>query len=272
MVSSHAATVSAASEASRPSDRAPRLTKPRDRGDAWRVTGVGIRHAPRPSRDRSSRTGCACSSAPCPSSRARTLRCSTSTERPQVATWPGTDLRARRVDRLHALAGRRGRPGQRFRAPDDAARDLDPPDRRGRRPPRTRSARTRCRASRRYWRQSPPASRRPGRRRSPAGRRAARVGPFVDVDAHAGLGFAGPEIAFELAERHEVEPVEPHVAEMPLADMPCEHALAMVAGRRLRELARARDVAAADVEPVASEMPLGDSIHDPPPRETTPEV
>src|SRR5690242_17061778 len=43
--------------------------------------------------------------------------------------------------------------------------------------------------------------------------------------------------------------------------MPGEHALAVIPGWPLRELTRARDVAAADVEPVAREPPLRHCVH-----------
>jgi hypothetical protein len=48
---------------------------------------------------------------------------------------------------------------------------------------------------------------------------------------------------------------------MALPDMPREHPLAGVVRRGLGKLARAGDVAAADVEPIAGETPLRDRCH-----------
>src|SRR5262249_14396157 len=89
----------------------------------------------------------------------------------------------------------------------------------------------------------------------------ALVGLLVDVEAHRDLALAEPEIAFELPERDEVQPVELDVAELSRPHMPGEHALAMIAGRRLRKFAGAGNVTAADVEPVAGEPPLRNRVH-----------
>src|SRR5207245_2402661 len=67
------------------------------------------------------------------------------------------------------------------------------------------------------------------------------VGPLVEEEAHSGLGLAGPEIAFELAERHQAQAVERDVAVMALPDIPGEHARAGIVSRRLGELAGARN-------------------------------
>src|SRR5439155_1735203 len=80
---------------------------------------------------------------------------------------------------------------------------------------------------------------------------------LVDVDPHRRLRLARPEVALEGAERDHVQVVEPDVAELPVTDVPGEDALAVALARRLREGARARDRAFADVEPVALEVPLG---------------
>jgi hypothetical protein len=45
---------------------------------------------------------------------------------------------------------------------------------------------------------------------------------------------------------------------VPLADVPSKHALTVVIGRGLGELARAGDVAPADIEPITHHMPLRD--------------
>jgi hypothetical protein len=52
---------------------------------------------------------------------------------------------------------------------------------------------------------------------------------------------------------------------MSLTNVPGEYALASIVGRRLSELARARDIAAAYVEPVTNEAPHGGGVHVCPP-------
>ena len=86
------------------------------------------------------------------------------------------------------------------------------------------------------------------------------VGAVVEVDPERRLR-ARPDVALELADRQDVEVVERHVAEAALADVVGEDADAMVVRRRLGELARAGDVAAADVEPIALGVPLRDVGH-----------
>ena len=63
------------------------------------------------------------------------------------------------------------------------------------------------------------------------------------------------------AYHQQIEAVEPDLTVVTLVDVPGEHALAGVFGRGLRELARAGDVAAADVEPVANKTPSRDGTH-----------
>jgi hypothetical protein len=89
----------------------------------------------------------------------------------------------------------------------------------------------------------------------------ARIGALVDVEAHAHLGLAGPDVALEGADGQEVEAIELDIAVMAGADMPGEHADAGIIRRRLRELAGAGNVAAADIEPVADKTPRGDAGH-----------
>src|SRR5439155_20165017 len=173
----------------------------------------------------------------------------------------GPALRARRIDRLDPLARRRRRPGQGFRAADDPARDLRPPVRQvagdlDRDRDELEAAHLRekcCKAGR-------PAAGLAAEDRLQR-RALLLVGPLVDEEAHPGLGLAGPDIAFELAERHQAEAIERDVAVMAPPDMPGEHAGAGIVGRRLGELAGARNAAAADVEPVAGQTPLRDRTH-----------
>src|SRR5262249_45365670 len=91
----------------------------------------------------------------------------------------------------------------------------------------------------------------------------ALVGLRVDIHAHDRSDLAAPQIALELAERDHVQAIELDVSELAGAHVPGEHALAVIAGRRLRELAGAGDVATANVEPIAGEPPLGNSVHAP---------
>jgi hypothetical protein len=51
------------------------------------------------------------------------------------------------------------------------------------------------------------------------------VGALVQEERHVDLG-TGPDVALEHAERHQVQSVEPHVAEVSVADVPGEDALA----------------------------------------------
>src|SRR5512143_871736 len=90
------------------------------------------------------------------------------------------------------------------------------------------------------------------------------VGARVDEDGHRRPG-AGPEIAFKVTERDDVESVERNLAVGALAHVPGENAVAVAERRRLGELARTGNVALADVEPVAVELPLRDVRHRAPP-------
>jgi len=76
------------------------------------------------------------------------------------------------------------------------------------------------------------------------------VGPLVNEQPQPRFG-ARPNIAFEAANRQEIEPVQPNVAEMAFPDMRDEHAQACIVGGRLSKLTGAGDVATADVEPIA---------------------
>src|SRR4029079_8752471 len=66
------------------------------------------------------------------------------------------------------------------------------------------------------------------------------VSALVDEQRHRDLS-ACPGVALELAARDQVQPVQADVAVVALAHVIGEHALAVVTGRRLRELARTRD-------------------------------
>jgi hypothetical protein len=72
---------------------------------------------------------------------------------------------------------------------------------------------------------------------------------------------ASPEISFKTTECQQIKAVEPNVAKMALSNMPDEHALAAIVGRRLGEFAGTGDVAAADVEPVTGKPPFWNSVH-----------
>jgi hypothetical protein len=65
----------------------------------------------------------------------------------------------------------------------------------------------------------------------------------------------------ESTQRQKVEASEWYIAELALADVPNHHAIALVAGGSLGKLTGTGDVAFADIEPVAGEMPLGNIIH-----------
>jgi hypothetical protein len=87
------------------------------------------------------------------------------------------------------------------------------------------------------------------------------VGSFIDKEAHRDGRFSSPYIAFKGSEGEQIQAVELDLAKMALPDMPREHPLAGVVRRSLGKLARAGDVAAADVEPIAGKTPLRDRCH-----------
>src|SRR5687768_6588471 len=61
------------------------------------------------------------------------------------------------------------------------------------------------------------------------------VRAFVDEHRHRRLRLPFPDVSFEGAERHYVEPVQAHVAIIPLADVPRQNAFAVVIGGGLGE-------------------------------------
>src|SRR5579884_162547 len=166
----------------------------------------------------------------------------------------GADLTAGRVQRLHSLPGQGRRASQRLPACRHSARDLRPPvgqvagnleldrdvldptelaEHGGELPgPATGLA-----AEDRLQRLALPL-----------------IGALVDEQAHRHLG-AGPDVALEVAHPDQAQAVQPHIAVLPLADVPSEDSLAVAVARRLGKGARARDVALADIEPVAPGIP-----------------
>jgi hypothetical protein len=86
------------------------------------------------------------------------------------------------------------------------------------------------------------------------------IGALVNEQADGGL-CAGPDITFEGAERQQIEAIKLDIAETALADIPGEEPLTLIVGRRLRELAGTRNAAAANVEPIAHQVPLRNGVH-----------
>src|SRR5262249_30622843 len=84
---------------------------------------------------------------------------------------------------------------------------------------------------------------------------------LIDEDAGRALGLSRPQIAFPSPHPHEAQPVEIDVAVMALADMPEQHRLAEIIVRGLGKRAGARNGAAAVVEPVADNAPVGTLGH-----------
>jgi hypothetical protein len=66
------------------------------------------------------------------------------------------------------------------------------------------------------------------------------IGALVDEEAHGRIGcLAGPEVPFKATDSDDVQPVERHIAVVPLADVPGEDALAPPLVRCLGERATA---------------------------------
>jgi hypothetical protein len=86
------------------------------------------------------------------------------------------------------------------------------------------------------------------------------VRSFIDEKTQLGFG-ASPEVPFKTAKRQQIKAVELNVAKVALSNMPDEHALTAIVGRRLGKFTGARDVAAADVEPVTREPPFWNGVH-----------
>src|SRR5262249_7468160 len=93
--------------------------------------------------------------------------------------------------------------------------------------------------------------------------RLALIGAIVDEDAGAPLGLPCPEIAFPSSHPHEAQTVEIDIAVMALPDVPKQDRLAEAVVRGLGERAGARESAAAIVEPVSPDVPVGKLGHEP---------
>src|SRR5207244_3045768 len=86
-----------------------------------------------------------------------------------------------------------------------------------------------------------------------------RVCPAIQKETSPETGgLPGPDVALEGGYQDKLEVCQGHIAEMSLADAVRQHPVANVVCRRLSEYAWAGDVAATDVEPVPSYMPLWD--------------
>src|SRR5262249_25460761 len=92
--------------------------------------------------------------------------------------------------------------------------------------------------------------------------RLALVGAIVDEDAGAPLGLPCPEIAFPSSHPAEAQTVEIDIPVMALPDVPEQDRLAEAVVRSLGERAGARDSAAAIVEPVTRDVPVGKLGHE----------
>jgi hypothetical protein len=89
----------------------------------------------------------------------------------------------------------------------------------------------------------------------------ARIGALVDENAGASLGLSRPEISFPSSHTNEAEVVEPDITVMAIPDVPEQNRLAESVVRGLGEGAGARDGAAAIVEPVSDDVPVGNLGH-----------
>src|SRR5215831_18302390 len=99
--------------------------------------------------------------------------------------------------------------------------------------------------------------------------RLALVGALVDEDAGAPLGLPCPEVAFPSSHPDEAQTAEIDIAVMALPDVPEQHRLAEAVVRGLSERAGARDSAAAIVEPVSRDVPVGKLGHETSMKDTT---
>jgi hypothetical protein len=173
----------------------------------------------------------------------------------------GPNLGAGRIDGLHALSGRSCRTCQGACLSHNSTRDLGAPRRQiisdlKRYGHKLNAPKFTDFSGKNSW---PASSLAPeDRLQSPP---LPIIGPFVDEEAHPNFGFVGPDIAFESSKAQQVETVESDIAVVTLADMPSKHACTFIVGGRLSKFARTRNVTAADVEPIASEMPFVNGIH-----------
>jgi hypothetical protein len=173
----------------------------------------------------------------------------------------GANLRSRRIEHLDPLTRRCCRPSQGFRSPDDSVWDLGSPEGKVIRDFKGDGDEF----------DPPEFSDQGGKLGGPPagltskdllqGRALLPVGSFIDEEAHRDRSLASPYVALKGGKGEQIQIIELDLAEMPLPNMPHQHALAGVVRRGLGELTGAGDIAAANVEPVAGEAPLGDRCH-----------
>src|SRR5215831_4533976 len=87
------------------------------------------------------------------------------------------------------------------------------------------------------------------------------IGMIIDVQAGHPRRLSRPEVAFPAADPHKAEIFELDVAMMALADVPEQHRFTKAVIRRLGKGARARNCAAAVVEPFADDTPVRNVAH-----------
>src|SRR5262245_8260933 len=87
------------------------------------------------------------------------------------------------------------------------------------------------------------------------------VGLLVDEHRHRRFRLAFPDVPVEGAQCHDAQAVQPHVAVLPVANVPGEDPFAVIVGGWLSERARTRNVAAARIEPVALDLPTWNVCH-----------
>src|SRR6185295_7195274 len=87
------------------------------------------------------------------------------------------------------------------------------------------------------------------------------VRPLVDEDAHRGFGLATPDVADEVRHPQEIEPIEGDIAVVALANVVRQDPITVAEGWGLRERAGTGNIAFADVEPVADDVPGGYRCH-----------
>jgi hypothetical protein len=88
------------------------------------------------------------------------------------------------------------------------------------------------------------------------------IGAFIDEHAGGPLCFSGPYIPFPSSYTDKAQIVEINIAVMTRMDMPKEDRLAEAVVWGLRESAGASDGAAAIVEPVTRDVPVGNLSHE----------
>ena len=87
------------------------------------------------------------------------------------------------------------------------------------------------------------------------------VGAFIDENAKCDVRCSAPKIPIEHRDVDGVEAVQPEITEGALMDVVRQNPLAVIVGWRLCELARAGDVTASNVEPVALNPPVKNLRH-----------